>query len=63
MAETNKRDVSVMVRMTDDERSMLAAVAERRGLTRADIVRQCIRACYREEFGETEPKRQRRTKK
>jgi hypothetical protein len=57
MAKTSKRDVALAFRMTAEERDMLVFVAEQRGLTQSDVLRQCIRACYDEEHGKRSRRR------
>jgi hypothetical protein len=57
MAPT-QRDNMFHVRMSDDERTMLEAVADREGLSASDKVRQLIRREYAAVFGEApSPKR------
>lgn len=43
------------IRVTDEERAMLRAVADDRGLSAADVVRMFIRDAYREKFGDKKP--------
>jgi predicted transcriptional regulator len=38
------RDTAVTIRMSDEEKRMLNAVAEAKGLSISDVVRQAIRA-------------------
>jgi len=45
------------VRLTQDERDMLDALAGAQGLTCSDVVRLGIRAQYAERFDEPKPKR------
>lgn len=40
------------LRVTDEERAMVRALADAQGLTASDIVRQYIRNGYRERFGD-----------
>ena len=59
MAPT-QRDHMFHVRMSDDERRMLEALAEHEGLTASDKIRQLIRREFITTFGETpkpKPKR------
>ncbi len=57
MAPT-QRDNMFHVRMSDDERTMLEALADRDGLSASDKVRQLVRREYAEAFGEApRPKR------
>lgn len=44
------RDRRLNVRFSDEEMEMLHALAEKRGLTAADYVRQFIREAYESEF-------------
>jgi uncharacterized protein (DUF1778 family) len=46
------RDLNLVVRVSEDERAMLQALAERDGITASDFVRLYIRRAYREAFGE-----------
>jgi hypothetical protein len=50
------RDLMFHVRMADDERRMLEALAEQEGLTASDWVRMTIRRSFTERFGERRPK-------
>jgi hypothetical protein len=43
------------IRVTDEERAMLRALADERGLSAADVVRTFIRDAYRERFGDKRP--------
>jgi len=45
------------VRLTQDERDMLDALAGDTGLTASDVVRQNIRTQYAERFDAAKPKR------
>jgi DNA-binding GntR family transcriptional regulator len=59
MAPT-QRDQKFQIRVTDEERRMLEALAERDGLSASDVVRQLIRREYAATFGEApkaKPKR------
>jgi|GEM_PF-1078132 len=47
------------VRLTQDERDMLDALAGDQGLTCSDVVRQSIRAAYFKRFAEAERKTKR----
>ena len=53
------RDQKFQLRLAEDERRMLEAIAERDGLSAADIVRQLVRREYAAGFGaeRTGPKR------
>jgi hypothetical protein len=46
-----KRTKALNVRMTDDELSMLDAVAERDGISVSDWIRQVVRGAFRKAFG------------
>lgn len=54
------RDYMLRVRMTEDERQMLEALAEKSGLTASDIVRQLVRREHAATFGEKPAKRRKR---
>lgn len=45
------------VRMTTEEKDMLAALAKREGVTSSDVVRLFIRRAYAEAFGSKKPKK------
>ena len=51
------RDVSLRIRMTEDERAMVAALAKSDGLSSSDIVRLLVRRAYKEAFGDKKPPR------
>lgn len=55
-----KHDALFRVRMTEHERQMLEALAERSGLTASDIVRQLVRREHAATFGERPAKRRKR---
>jgi Fe2+ or Zn2+ uptake regulation protein len=57
MSAAEKRDNHFKMRMTDQERQMLEALAEREGLSASGVVRQLVRREHREVFGEPKPKR------
>lgn len=46
------KDVQFVMRLSKSEKQMLVALAERSGLSGADIVRQLVRGEYRSKFGE-----------
>ena len=46
MRKPNGRDYTLRVRMSDDERDMLATLADERGLTASDVVRQLVREAF-----------------
>jgi hypothetical protein len=48
-------------RMSDDELSMLNALADADGLTASDVVRQLVRREYVARFGDKKPKARRAT--
>jgi hypothetical protein len=48
------------VRMSDEERRMLEALADREGLTASDKIRQLVRREYASAFGEEPPKKPKR---
>jgi hypothetical protein len=50
------RHETFQARMSPEENAMLAALAERDGLTASDIVRSLIRKEYRATFGDKKPK-------
>jgi hypothetical protein len=50
------RDQLFQLRMTDDEKRMLEALAENEGLTASDKVRQLIRKDFAATFGQPLPK-------
>lgn len=54
------RDEKFQLRLTGDERRMLEAIAERDGLSAADIVRQLVRREYAAGFGAAPPKKPKR---
>ncbi len=62
MAE-RKRDQAILVRVSVEERAMLEALTERTGLSQSDILRQCVRKHYREEFGTEPPGRRKRPRR
>ena len=45
------RALNLVIRVSEDERAMLAALAEREGISSSDFVRLYIRRAYREAFG------------
>jgi hypothetical protein len=52
----------LQVRASDEERAMLFALADDRGLSASDVVRTMIRDAYRERFGDKKPKKPRAAK-
>lgn len=50
-----ERDTSITVRMTDEERTMLHALASEIGVSISDVVRMQIREGYRAKFGDKKP--------
>jgi DNA-binding GntR family transcriptional regulator len=61
MAPLN-RDQKFQLRLTDEERQMLEAIADRDGLSAADVVRQLVRREYAATLGREQPKKPKRTK-
>jgi hypothetical protein len=55
-----RRDTQFKARLSEDERTMLEALAEKAGLSASDIVRTLIRREYAREFGDSTPRRRRR---
>lgn len=51
-----ERTNAFQVRMGDDERAMVEALADDAGLSASDIVRLLIREAYRMKFGDKKPK-------
>jgi hypothetical protein len=52
-----ERDLMFHVRMADDERRMLEALAEQEGVTASDWVRITIRRSFTDRFGGRRPKK------
>ncbi len=50
-----KRTHNFNVRLSDDEHAMLVALADAKGLTASDLVRQFVRRSYREHFADEAP--------
>lgn len=46
------RDLYLTLRVSEDEREMLHALAEREGVSASDVVRIHIRRAHREAFGD-----------
>lgn len=42
----NKRDIGYRIRLTMEEKQMLAQISERTGLTKADVIRKALFAYY-----------------
>lgn len=59
MAE-RKREKAVIVRLTDDERAMLQAVADDDGISVSDWFRRAVRQAFRKTFGDAKPKPKRK---
>jgi predicted HicB family RNase H-like nuclease len=55
------RDLTLNLRINEDERRMARELADADGIALADLVRQCIRKMHRERFGE-QPKKTRAAK-
>lgn len=52
MVDRNRR---LNLLISDEEHAMLAALAEKRGITASDVVRMFIRDAYAEAFGDKRP--------
>jgi uncharacterized protein (DUF1778 family) len=50
------REKRINVRVSAEETAMLAALAEREGLSQSDVLRLFIRRAYAEAFGTKKPK-------
>lgn len=50
-----EREASVTVRMSDDERAMLGALADDIGVSVSDVLRMLVRERYRARFGDKKP--------
>jgi hypothetical protein len=46
-----KRERAVIVRLTDDERAMLQAIADYDGVSLSDWMRRSVRLAFRKTFG------------
>ncbi|MBI2393163.1 MAG: hypothetical protein HYV09_26495 [Deltaproteobacteria bacterium] len=54
------RDLYLTLRVSEEEREMLRALAERDGVSASDFVRLHIRRTYREAFGDKPAKKSRK---
>ena len=45
----NGRNLSILFKLSRDEKDFLASEAKRRGVSRAALMRKCLRACLLEE--------------